>query len=91
MAIKSKKLRAGEAPEIDWPFGRKNYILFGVALAVLIVGYICLGYGDDPNHPVTLTLAPILLVAGYLIIPFAIMARDKTAASEADEEATEGE
>lgn len=91
MAIKSKKMRASETPEIDWPFGRKNYILFGVALIVIIAGYICLGYGDDPNDPITLTLAPILLVVGYLTIPFAIMARDKTAASEADEETDEGE
>lgn len=90
MATKSKKMRASETQEIDWPFGRKNYILFGVALIVIIVGYICLGSGDDPNDPITLTLAPILLVVGYLIIPFAIMARDKTAVSEADEEVTEG-
>lgn len=77
MATKSKKTRIEELPEVDWPFGRKNYMLFGIALVVIIVGYICLGYGDDPNHPITLTLAPILLVIGYLIIPFAIMARDK--------------
>ncbi len=89
MATKSKKSRAEEAPEIDWPFGRKNYILFGVALAVIIVGYICLGYGDDPNHAVTLTLAPILLVAGYLIIPFAIMARDKAVEGDDDDETAE--
>lgn len=89
MAIKSKKSRVEEAPEVDWPFGRKNYMLFGVALVVIIIGYICLGYGDDPNHPVTLTLAPILLVVGYLIIPFAIMARDKAVANDEGEEAVE--
>jgi len=77
MAAKTKKTKADETPAVDWPFGKKNYVLFGIALVILIVGYICLGYGDDPNHPVTLTLAPILLVIGYLIIPFAIMARGK--------------
>lgn len=87
MAIKSKKVRADEASEMDWPFGRKNYLLFGVALVVIIVGYICLAYGDDPNHPITLTLAPILLVAGYLIIPFAIMVRDKAVVGDEDDEA----
>jgi len=91
MAAKTKKIKADEAPAIDWPFGRKNYVLFGIALVVLIVGYICLGYGDDPNHPVTLTLAPILLVIGYLIIPFAIMARGKPESAEPESESGESE
>lgn len=77
MATVSKKTKSSSAPAFDWPFGSRNYILFGVALVVIIVGYICLGYGDDPNHPITLTVAPILLVVGYLIIPFAIMAKGK--------------
>ena len=75
MATKSKKAKVDEAPTIDWPFGPKNYVLFAISLIVIIAGYICLGYGDDPNHPITLTVAPILLVIGYLLIPFAIMAR----------------
>jgi len=77
MAVKTTKTKAAEVAAFDWPFGRKNYILFAVALAIIIVGYICLGYGDDPNDPITLTLAPILLVLGYVIIPFAIMAKGK--------------
>ncbi len=77
MAVKTTKAKAAESPAFDWPFGRKNYILFGIALAVIAIGYVCLGYGDDPNHPITLTVAPILLVIGYLLIPFAIMAKGK--------------
>ena len=78
MSAKITKPKTLETPAFDWPFGKKNYILFAVALVIIIIGYICLGYGDDPNHPVTLTLAPILLVLGYLLIPFAIMAKGKT-------------
>ena len=89
MATKSKKIKAADTPTVDWPFGRKNYVLFGVALVIIIVGYICLGYGDDPNHPVTLTLAPILLVVGYLIIPFAIMAKGRSEPTEAEPGADE--
>lgn len=85
MATKTKKSKGAEAPVVDWPFGKKNYILFGVALVIIIVGYICLGYGDDPNAAITLTVAPILLVIGYLTIPFAIMAGGKTGAGEAVE------
>ncbi len=77
MAVKTTKAKAADSPAFDWPFGRKNYILFGVALAIIAIGYICLGYGDDPNNPITLTVAPIILVIGYLLIPFAIMAKGK--------------
>jgi hypothetical protein len=78
MATKTKKTKPVEAPVLDWPFGKKNYVLFAISLVIIIVGYICLGYGDDPNNPISLTLAPILLVIGYLSIPFAIMARGRT-------------
>jgi hypothetical protein len=91
MAVKNTKTKAAESAAFDWPFGRKNYILFAVALAIIIVGYICLGYGDDPNHPITLTLAPILLVLGYVIIPFAIMAKGKTDQTTAEPGSVESE
>lgn len=77
MVTSNKKTKTAETAAFDWPFGRKNYVLFGIALLIIVIGYVCLGYGDDPNHPITLTLAPILLVLGYLIIPFAIMAKGK--------------
>ena len=66
MATKTAKSKTVDAPAFDWPFGKKNYILFAIALVIIVIGYICLGYGDDPNHPLTLTVAPILLVLGYL-------------------------
>lgn len=91
MATKSKKSKATEAPAVDWPFGPKNYVLFAIALVIIVVGYICLGYGDDPNHPITLTLAPIFLVIGYLVIPFAIMAKGKPGPDQLEEEAAESD
>ena len=49
------------------PFTKKNYMWFAIGIAVIILGYITLGYGS-------ITLAPILLVAGYcVIIPIAII------------------
>ncbi len=56
--------------EMKWPFGRKNYIFFGIALLVIILGYISLSSGD-------ITLAPILLVVGYcILIPVALIIKD---------------
>ena len=49
------------------PFTKKNYMWFAIGIAVIVLGYITLGYGS-------ITLAPILLVAGYcVIIPIAII------------------
>ncbi len=77
MAIKKKKAEESGSKTIIWPFGKKNYILFAVSMVVLVIGYICLGYGDDPNNSVTLKVAPIVLVIGYALIPFAIMAKGR--------------
>ena len=56
-------------PEI--PFGRKNYMIFALAGAVIIAGYVALSRGS-------ITLAPILLLTGYLVlIPWGILARER--------------
>jgi hypothetical protein len=70
MAIPVKKKTPAAAPEsVKWPFGKKNYIWFGVALAVMIVGFVLLGTGDT-------TMAPILLVIAYCaLIPIAILVK----------------
>lgn len=58
-----------ETLSAEWPFGSKNYILFGVAILVIVIGYFLLGSGS-------MTMAPILLVLGYcVLIPVAIMVR----------------
>ncbi len=48
------------------PFNKKNYILFSVGIFVILLGFLFLSRSS-------ITLAPILLVAGYcVIIPLAI-------------------
>jgi hypothetical protein len=54
-------------PEI--PFGKRNYIIFAVAAAVILAGYVALSRGS-------ITLAPILLLTGYLVlVPWGILAK----------------
>jgi hypothetical protein len=61
--------RTPEAQGVDIPFTRKNYILFGVAALVILAGYVALSRGS-------ITLAPILLLLGYLVlIPWGILAK----------------
>jgi hypothetical protein len=60
----------------DMPFGKINYILLVAGIVVLAIGYILLSGGgsDDPNvfnydifNTRRLTIAPIVLVLGFLI------------------------
>lgn len=56
----------GAKTENSLPFQRKNYILFGVGIFAILLGYLFLSRDS-------ITLAPLLLVAGYcVIIPLAI-------------------
>ena len=57
--------------ELRWPFGPRNYLIFAMALVVIVIGYVTLGYGS-------MTLSPILLVLGYcVLLPIAIVVKGK--------------
>ena len=60
-----------------WAFGKTNYILFTVGVAALLSGYAFMATGTV-NSFQSLTLAPILLFLGYVvIIPLALVYRKK--------------
>ena len=81
MAKKTKKADKGR---FEWPFGTRNYLIFGIGILVIIVGYITLAAGS-------ITLAPILLVLGYcVLIPISIIVRGKKEALPADDVKAEG-
>lgn len=70
MAVKSKQTRNANGEELKWPFGKKNYILFAVAMVVIAIGFVLLGQNS-------IVMAPILLVVGYcVLIPLSIIVRD---------------
>ena len=52
---------------------KKNLILIGIGILLLIIGFICLGTGPADN-PVSLSVAPIILTIAYVvIIPLGIL------------------
>ncbi len=62
--------------EAHLPWGRKNYLILAAGGVVIVVGFILLALGDK-------TLAPILLVGGYLgLIPWGILASDRKGAAD---------
>ena len=90
----TKNIESKEQWPQSMPFRKINYILMGVGLVVLILGYILLSGGgsDDPskfNEAIfdarRLKLAPITLVIGFIIELFAIMYRPKQNNSDTEE------
>ena len=70
------------AEQSDLPFMHKNWILAAAGLASILIGYVCLRIPPAEGFR-SLTLAPVLLVAGYcVLIPWAILARDQTEESD---------
>jgi uncharacterized membrane protein HdeD (DUF308 family) len=59
---------------------RKNWVLLGAGIVCIVLGFIALGMRD-------ITLAPILLLAGYLVlIPWGLVAHRKAARSSVPED-----
>ena len=62
--------------QFSWPYKRKNYVLFGVGVFVIIVGYLIM-YSGEVNSLQSLVISPLLLLAGYLvIIPMALLSKN---------------
>lgn len=75
-----------EDREARMPLGKKNYVLILIGLAVIVIGFVLMAGGgsDDPavfNNEMfgfrRITLAPIVVVAGFVFEVYAIMWRPK--------------
>lgn len=79
--------KSKNAADVQFAFHKQNYILVLIGLVVLVLGFLLMigGGSDDPNvfnyalfDFQRLTLAPILILIGYIIEIFAILWRPKT-------------
>ena len=60
-----------------WSFSKENYILFVSGIITIFLGYTIMATGDT-NSFQSLSLAPVLLFIGYIIlIPIAILYKKK--------------
>jgi hypothetical protein len=73
-------------PSADFAFGRENYMLMIIGLVIIFIGNLLMmgGGSDDPNifNPEIfswrrLTLAPILIMLGFVIEIVAILRKTK--------------
>ncbi len=56
-----------------WEFNRTNYLIFLAGIVVIALGYVLMATGERDSFQ-ALTVSPIMLVTGYLVlIPLSIL------------------
>ena len=56
-----------------WPFKKINYLIFGIGVLLILVGYLLMGYGKVDSI-LSIKVAPFFLFIGYIIlIPISIL------------------
>lgn len=85
-AVPSDKQKGEVTGLSEFAFGKQNYKLLLIGLVLILVGFLLMigGGSDDPNvfsddifNFRRITLAPILILAGYVVEIFAIMKKPK--------------
>lgn len=61
-------------------FERRNYVLLFIGLALVIAGYAVMRIENEVDGFLSLYVAPLLLLAGYLEIIYAILWRPSASA-----------
>lgn len=56
-------------------FTRQNYLLLGLGLALVVLGFVVMRLDNQVESFVSLYLAPLMILGGYLEIIYAILYR----------------
>ncbi len=85
----SRSIKSGNKIPKTFLFSKENYYIMFIGLAVILIGFMLMagGKSSDPNVYSTeafnfrrLTLAPILVLLGFVIEIYAIMRKPKAKA-----------
>ena len=76
-------------PKHHFTFRKENYVLLLVGVALVLIGFLLMAGGGSDNPKEfngeelfsfrRITLAPITVIAGYVVVIFAIMKKGKSA------------
>lgn len=64
-------------------FGRRNYLLLLLGVGLVVVGFTIMRLDNQVDGFLSLYVAPLLIVAGYLDVVYAILWRPRQPAAEA--------
>ncbi|MDW8466372.1 MAG: hypothetical protein RML35_09420 [Chloroherpetonaceae bacterium] len=67
---------------LSMPLRKENYLYIAIGVAVIIFSYVLMAIDNSVNGFISLTLCPILLIAAYAWIVFAILYQQKSEAEE---------
>ena len=94
--VKKKSVTTNKQ-QVTWapgmPFGKWNYVILLVGIVVLAIGYILLSGGGSEDPALfsdaifdtrRLTIAPITLVIGFVIVLASILVKIKTTEAETE-------
>jgi amino acid permease len=74
---KQKKIFQKPKKEQPFPLERENFIIIGIGILLLVIGYIFMSQNSVDGFLPTV-VAPILLVLGYcVVIPYGILKRSR--------------
>lgn len=86
--IQSSKIGKKSHKEFSFPLEKENFMIIGLGIAVLIIGYVLMSQNSVDGFMPTI-VAPILLVLGYcVIIPYGILKKAKSQSETAETEIT---
>ena len=78
MNTNASKDKSNVKVSLSWGFSKLNYLIFAFGLISIFFGYVVMGTGEV-NSFQSLTLAPIFLFLGYVIlIPLSLLIKTKT-------------
>lgn len=55
-------------------FGKRNYVLMLVGVAAIVIGYVMMRLENEVDGFISLYIAPLIILGGYLEIIWAILA-----------------
>jgi len=62
---------------MNWPFNKTNYVIFGIGVLSIIIGYLIISFNTVDSIQST-RVGPVILFIGYcIIIPISIMYNQK--------------
>lgn len=68
---------AVKAENVSFAFGKENYTIMAVGLIVIILGFFLMAGKEDIFSTTKLTVAPALVILGFVIEVVAIMRKSK--------------
>jgi hypothetical protein len=77
--------------ETQFLFGKKNYTLMAIGIALIAIGYLLMsgGSSDDVNtfnyemfSTIRIRIAPIIVIVGFIVEAWAILANSNSGKSE---------